>query len=77
MTIPDYMHTEPPTFEVVKVAAEKNIDGSVTCRTLDGEGCKDGHWRIYIHDGAQPVYLTGAEAIAVAEFITTHVRKRW
>jgi hypothetical protein len=81
MSEPEYMCTKPPTHEVVQVKAESALGNDVKVETYPGA---DGKWYISICDedsnegmGRREVMLTASEAIAVAEFIATHVRKRW
>lgn len=74
MTTPDYMATKPVTHEVIPVASRAQISEETWANTYSGA---DGKWYIEINDGTSEVMLTGPEAIVIAEFIATHVRKRW
>lgn len=74
MAIPDYMETKPVTHEVVPVAAQRLLGGPMSIRTTE---VPSGQWLIGITDADGEVFMSATEAIAVAEFIATHVRKRW
>jgi hypothetical protein len=74
MTEPDFMRTKPPTYEVVGTQARTSLGGLMAVETHQGI---NGRCLIQIMDAQGLVELDAAEAFAVAEFITTHVRKRW
>lgn len=75
MTDMKLMESKEPTYEVVRSQVVASASPAVTCETCDG----NGEWFIHITNELNDrfVVLTGAEAIAVSEFIATHVRKRW
>lgn len=77
MTDLKIMETKPHAYEVTEGLVDKDISSNIYIETDRAYG----KWLIRIveldrEEGAS-VELTAAEAIAVAEFITTYVRKRW
>lgn len=78
MTDLKIMETNPHTYEVVQTLVDKAISQTLSIET----DRRYGKWIIRISDteyDGDPacVCLSGAEAAAVAEFINSHVRKRW
>jgi hypothetical protein len=72
------METKPHTYEVTEGLVEKDISWKISIETDKGYG----KWYIRITDSADEgeptcVCLDAADAFAVAEFITSCVRKRW
>lgn len=71
------METKPHTYEVTHSPVHSVIGKNITIETDKDHG----GWFIRIVDMENSehgcVCLDAADAIAVAEFITNHVRKRW
>lgn len=75
MTDMKLMESKPHTHEVTGNPADVDISENLFIQTC----CQDGNWYIQLvkSDDGRTVTLSGAEAVAMAEFITRHVRKRW
>lgn len=74
MTDMKLMESKAPTWEVVPREAAVMPSKTVSAETYE---TGSGAWSIRIKDGRREVCLTGTQAQAIAEFIVTHVRKRW
>jgi len=73
MNSPDIMKTKDPTHEVSPRQAMTSASDTVTCETFPNGQV----WLVRIEQAGEQVCLNAAEAMAVADFIRTNVRKRW
>lgn len=73
MTDLKIMESKEPSYEVAPRSDTKTVPDGITCETFDS----GPEWVIRLKDDDEDMFLTAAAAMAVAEFISSHVRKRW
>lgn len=78
MTDLKIMETKPHSYEVTEGLVDRDISNTISIETDKGYG----KWFIRItemtgDDEPACVCLSAAEANGIAEFIASHVRKRW